>query len=315
MNILTVSDGGLFTTIQDIGRYGFQKYGVPVSGPMDHFAFRAANLLVGNSEGKAGLEITILGPKLKFNETTTVAVTGADMGLLLDNKPQPRWSPIEVPPENEISFSGLKNGARAYLAIAGGLDVPKVMGSRSTYTRSQIGGFNGRALIAGDKISIQTHNGNMPLNGRIMHKNQIPNYSDHPTLRVLLGPQDDAFTRKGMATFLNSIFKVTTNSDRVGYRLEGPTIEHKGSADIISDGIPFGAVQVTGDGQPIVLMADRGTTGGYAKIATIITPDIPKMAQVAPGQFVSFRCVNMHDALAALREQEIVLEQLQNAKL
>ncbi len=302
MEIFEVIQPGLLTTVQDMGRYGYQQYGVPVSGAMDDYALRIANLLVGNDEGEACLEITLLGLQLRVLEDTVVAITGAELSPLLNNSSLPMWEAVTVSPGDTISFPWSKKGCRSYLAVAGGIDVPKVMGSRSTYVKSHIGGFKGRPLQVGDRLkSGEAHPGAL---GIRLPSQYIPEYQNQSELRVILGPQDDHFTEEGIHTFLHAEYAVSTEADRVGYRLQGPRIEHKIGADIISDGIPLGAVQVPRDGLPIVLLADRQTTGGYTKIAVVITVDIPKLAQAKPGDKVRFSQITEEGAHRSLREHE-----------
>ena len=304
MKIIEVVDGGMLTTIQDLGRYGYQRYGVPTSGAMDLFSLRAANRLVGNPDEAACLEMTLVGPRLRFVAPATIAVTGGDLGARLNGGVLPTWRSALVESGAELWFAGPQAGIRAYLAVAGAVDVPLVLGSRSTYTRSRLGGLEGRKLQAGDALHVA---GDRPvlLGGTLLlPAAQRPGYSDTHVLRVVLGPQDDRFTAAGIATFFTSTYAVAQQSDRMGYRLSGPRIEHLRGPDIISDGTPFGAVQVAGDGVPIVLLADRGTAGGYTKIATVIGPDIPKLAQAVPGDTVTFESVGLDDAYAAVREQE-----------
>lgn len=302
MEIFKVIQPGLLTTVQDLGRYGYQQYGVPVSGAMDDYALRIANLLVGNNEGEACLEMTLLGPQLQVLGDTAVAITGADLSPMLNNSSIPMWAAVAVGPGDTISFPCPRGGCRSYLAVAGGIDVPRVMGSSSTYTKSHIGGFEGRALHAGDYLkSGRVRPGIL---GRGLPPQYVPEYRKQSELRVMLGPQDDYFTENGIHTFLHSEYTVSMEADRVGYRLQGSRIEHKTSADIISDGIPLGAVQVPRDGLPIVLLADRHTTGGYTKIAVVITADIPKLAQAKPGDKVRFRQITEAAAHRALNDYE-----------
>ena len=313
MDIIEVIEGGLFTTVQDLGRHRYQRYGVPVSGAMDQFALRVANLLVGNQEGEAGMEITLVGAQLRFLADTVVAITGADLGPHLDGQPLPTWQPIAVAEGGVLSFAEARDGMRAYLALAGGIDVPVVLDSRSTYIRSRLGGLEGRILAQGDLLSTSWEEPAARVEGRRMPSEHIPTYGHGHALRVVMGPQEDAFTQEGIQTFLSSTYTVTPLIDRIGYRLEGPHIQHIGGADIISDGTPFGAIQVTGDHMPIVLLADRGTTGGYTKIANVISVDIPRLAQAAPGDTVTFHSVGLEEAHQALREQEKVLQQIGRA--
>lgn len=303
---LEALDPGILTTVQDRGRYGYQRGGVPVSGAMDEFALRTANLLVGNSSGQAGLEMTVVGPTLRFLLDTSIAVTGADMSAAIDGEPMPRWQAVSVAKGSVLAFDGLRDGMRAYLAISGGIDVPLVMGSRSTYIKSRIGGLEGRPLKNGDVIpalDADDHAGARSLPSGY----SVPSYGSDHTIRLVLGPQRHAFTEEAIASFLSSVFSVSSESDRMGYRLEGPPVYHAGDADIVSDGNPLGAVQVPGDGIPRVLMADRGTTGGYTKIATVIGPDVGLLAQSMPGTTISFKAISIEEAHEVLREQEAVL--------
>ena len=310
MHVIEVLDGGMFTTVQDLGRYGYQRYGVPVSGAMDTFALRAANLLVGNQEGDAGLEMTMAGPHLRFLDETVVAVTGADLMPTLDGNPISMWQPVAVQKDAELQFHGLRDGVRAYLAIAGGVDVPSMLGSRSTYTRANIGGLEGRSLAHGDRMAGSS--GMERVEARRFPQGAVPRYGHTLRLRATPGQQYDAFTEQGIEAFLSSSYTVTPRSDRIGYRLEGPPIEHKTGADIVSDGIPLGAVQVTGDGMPIVLLADRGATGGYTKIATVISADIMRLAQAAPGDVVTFQIATLQEAREALLKQESLIQEIRN---
>lgn len=304
MKAIEVIDGGMLTTVQDLGRYGYQRYGVPTSGALDRFSLRAANRLVGNADDSAGLEVTLVGPRLTFLVPATIALTGANLTARLDGRPVPRWQSVLVDAGAVLSFGQPRDGLRAYLAVAGGIDVPVVLGSRSTYTRSKLGGVAGRPLKAGDILHLC---GDRPvlLGGALrMPEASRPVYGHAQGLRVVLGPQADRFTPRGIDTFLSSSYTVAPQSDRMGYRLTGPAIEHLRGPDIVSDGTPFGAVQVAGDGVPIVLFADRGTAGGYTKIATVIGPDLPRLAQAAPGDTITFARVELDAAYAAVREQE-----------
>ncbi|MEX2270012.1 MAG: biotin-dependent carboxyltransferase family protein [Vicinamibacterales bacterium] len=309
MDAIEVIDGGFFTTVQDLGRYGYQRYGVPVSGAMDLFALRAANLLVGNPRSAAALEVTLTGPRLRFLTDAVIAVAGADMEPRLDDWPVPMWRPVAASEGAVLAFGATRGGLRAYLAVVGGIDVPVVLGSRSTFPRAGLGGFQGRPIRVGDVLATCGD----PLarvEGRRFPTEQIPTYTHHHTIRVILGPQDDAFTAEGLSTFFSATYMVTPKSDRIGCRLDGPPVPHKGSPDIISDGVPFGAVQIAGDGFPMVLAADRGTTGGYAKLATVISADLPRLAQALPGDRVTFRAVSLDEAHRAVDEEEAVLDRL-----
>lgn len=310
MEILEVLDGGMLTTVQDLGRYGYQRYGVPVSGAADTFALRAANRIVGNAETAAGLEMTLVGPGLRVLAACVMAVAGADLSARLDATLLPLWEPFVAPAGSVLSFGETRDGVRAYLAAHGGIDVPAVLGSRSTTVALRLGGFEGRPLRAGDRLAVP---GNRPaprVEARRVSRDDVPAYGHHHVLRVVLGPQEAAFTADGIRTLTSSSYTVSARSDRVGCRLDGPPIEHAGRPDIVSDGSPNGAVQVAGDGMPIVLLADRGTTGGYTKIATVIGVDLPRLAQAAAGDTVAFRPATVEEAHALVREQRRVLDRV-----
>ena len=303
---LEIVTPGLLTTVQDRGRYGYQRYGVPVSGAMDEFALRAANLLVGNDQGAACLEMTVLGPTARFLQDARIAVTGGDLTATLNGEALPRWQPVDVAKDSELGFRNMRDGMRAYMAVAGGIDVPLVMGSRSTYLPSGIGGFEGRALAAGDVVSAFPPDTAGPAR-RLPSGYEPPAYGSHHEIRVVMGPQADAFGQEAVDVLLGSTFTISLDSDRMGYRLEGAEVSHATGPDIVSDGNAPGAIQVPGSGVPTVLLADRGTTGGYTKIATAISADLGKLAQAVPAQTVSLTAVDVEEATAAAREQESVL--------
>lgn len=300
---LTVLAPGLITTVQDLGRYGYQQYGVPVSGAADPRSARLANLLVGNDENEAVLECTVLGPRLRFDGPAVIALTGGDLGARLDGRPLQRYRALAVKAGQELSFSGLRSGCRAYLAFAGGPDVPSVMGSRSTCMKAGLGGFKGRKLEKGDVLAFREEKETLPgMESRVLGEDFSP--QKQYELHVVPGPQDDLFTEEGLRTFLGESYTVTAQSDRMGCRLEGPVIAHRGSADIISDGISFGAVQVPGDGKPIIMLADRQTTGGYTKIATVITADFRFLGQLKGGDTVRFKAVGIEQAQLLYRLEQ-----------
>lgn len=302
MRAFEVIQPGAFTTVQDLGRYGYQKYGVSISGAMDRFALRVANLLVGNEEGEAAIEATIIGPKLKALSKMRVAFTGADLSPEIDGKPALRWRALDAPEGSILSFGALKSGCRAYLALSGGIDFPVVMGSRSIHTRSNLGG-NGRALAKGDVLKIKESGiRNQETAGRQLPEDQVPIYGRQWKVRVVLGPQHDYFTRRGIETFLKGEYEITAQADRMGYRLKGPKIEHKGGPDILTDATPPGSIQVPGDGMPIILLADGQTTGGYSKIATVASVDQDLLAQARPGDKVRFQRVTITEAHHLLEE-------------
>ncbi|MCP4543042.1 MAG: biotin-dependent carboxyltransferase [Chloroflexi bacterium] len=295
---MEVTQPGLLTTVQDLGRRGYERFGVPVAGAMDTFALRAANTLVGNPPEAAGLEITAVGPTLRATVNCLISVCGADLGLRVNGWPIPNWVSAFVRRGWRIEFDGQRSGCWAYLAVAGGINVPVVMGSRATYLRGGFGGLEGRALQAGDLLPIAPVDWHLPTRAaRQLPSGFLPSYDDQPTVEVILGPQAGAFTEEGVRIFLGSEYQVSLTADRMGYRLQGPTIAHQGSADIVSDGIALGSVQVPADRQPIVMMADRQTAGGYPKIAVVTSADVPLLAQCLPGQGnVRFRETSVEDA-------------------
>jgi antagonist of KipI len=296
MTIMKILKPGMYTTIQDLGRYNYQKSGMTASGAMDQFSLRVANIILGNKDGEAGIEVTLIGPEIKFQGEALIAVTGGNLVPMINNKAIDMWSQVKVSDGDVLSFGGVKSGCRSYIAIANGIDVPEVMGSKSTYAKGKVGGFQGRILKANDEIKIEKAGGNN-FNSIIGIPTEfIPCYSKDNTVRVVMGPQDDYFTGQGIDTFFSGQYEVTNEADRMGYRLSGPKISHKASADIISDGITMGSVQVPGHGAPIIMMADRQTTGGYTKIATVITPDINIVGQLKPGDSIRFKAIDIEEA-------------------
>ena len=295
----TVLNPGVLTTVQDFGRIGYQQFGVSVSGAMDPRAMRFANLLVGNPENEAVLECTMLGPQLQFDETTIIAVTGGNLGPTLDGQPLKTYCAYKVNAGQTLRFAGLRSGCRDYIAFAGGLDIPEVMGSRSTYMKAKIGGFKGRKLEKGDAIGFRDPKTELfNLDKRSLTPEFVPR--DVYTLHVIMGPQDDMFTEEGIKTFLSETYTVTPEFDRMGCRLDGPVIAHVNGGDIISDGIAFGAVQVPSAGKPIIMLADRQTTGGYTKIANVMTADFRILAQLKAGDKVRFEKISVAAAQEAL---------------
>jgi biotin-dependent carboxylase-like uncharacterized protein len=298
---LFVVDPGLLTTVQDRGRFGLQRVGVPPSGPLDRAAFVVANRLVGNPDGAASLECTIKGPRLEAQHDAVVAVAGAPMGFTINGHDAPSWTAVRVRPGDVLAFQMAQAGCRAYLAVAGGIDVPLALGSRATYLRGRLGGQGGRALQKGDALPVgPPPPGGGAGDGRTVPPGVRPAYPAEVECRVVLGPQADRFTPAGVAALLGDGFEVTPQADRMGYRLKGPAIEHVRGHDIVSDGIPLGGIQVPGEGQPIVLLVDHQTTGGYTKIATVIGADIGAIGQTRPGQRIRFRRVTLEEAHAAL---------------
>lgn len=304
---IRIEQPGALSTVQDMGRFGYLASGVTESGAMDREALAEADRIVGNETGAAGIEMTLMGLSAVFDSDGVIALTGADMGARLDGEPVPRYSAVSVRSGETLTCGMASEGCRAYLAVRGGIDVPVVMGSRSTNLRSHMGGFEGRALQAGDELPVghvaAAEDGNTPgaCGEAEIH---LPHYSHEVTVRVVPGPQDEAFTEQGKHTFFHSTYTVKPESDRMGMRLTGDKIESCGGVDIISDGILFGSVQITNGGEPIIMMADHQTTGGYAKIATVCSFDLPKLSQLVPGDRVNFEEVSLERARQLLLHPE-----------
>ncbi len=280
---------GLLTTVQDLGRPGLGRFGVSTGGAVDRAALILGNRLVGNPPGAAALETTLAGPRLHFAESAVIAVTGADLGATVDGGPIPCWEPVLVPAGGEVAFSGGHGrGVRAYLCVAGGIEAATALGSRSTDLTGRFGGVEGRALQAGDALPLGRPAAPPDdLLRRRLASTPVAQESS-VTLRCTLGPQQDRFTEEGVEAFIRARYTASTKSDRMGVRLTGPKVELSRGADMLSEGIAPGAVQVPGDGQPIALLTPRHTVGGYPKIATVIGPDLDKLAQVRPGDTVAF---------------------------
>ena len=303
---ITILNQGLLTTVQDGGRIGYQAFGVSVSGVMDPRAMNIANILVGNDDNEAVLECTMMGPQIRFDVSNVIAVTGGDLGASIDGQPIPTYRAVKVQAGQTLRFTGLRGGCRAFIAFAGGLDIPLVMGSRSTYMKAKIGGLEGRKLQKDDVIGFRDPK-------ETIHNFDIRGFTPEfvprkeYTLRVILGPQDDMFTDEGLKTFLSETYTVTPEFDRMGCRLDGPVIAHKNGGDIISDGIAFGAIQVPSAGKPIIMLADRQTTGGYTKIANVITADFRLLAQMKAGDKVRFEKTSIAAAQEALLAQRATM--------
>ena len=309
---IQIINGGFLTTIQDMGRYGYQETGMSVSGVMDTRAASLANILVGNDTNEAVIEITMMGPTMKFTEDEIIAVTGGDLGAKIDGKPVERYRAVLVKAGQTLSFMGMYGGSRAYIAFAGGLDIPVVMGSRSTNLKSKVGGYEGRKLGTGDEIAFRAPASWLPHMAERVYG--LPSYGAKEwTLRVVMGPQDDCFTDKGINTFLNSTYTISNEYDRMGCRMDGPVIEHVTDGNIISDGIAFGAIQVPTEGKPIIMMADRQTTGGYTKIANVISADFRLLGQLKAGDKVKFEKVSIQAAQEALLNQRAALRTLRRS--
>jgi antagonist of KipI len=308
---VTVIKPGMLTTVQDSGRWGYQSQGVPVAGPMDPVSHRLANALVGNARDAALLEITLLGPELEFEDQRLVAVTGADFQLLLDGRSTPQHAPFTVSAGSHLRFGSRRLGARAYLAVSGGIVVTPVLGSRSTHLISGMGGVGGRALLGGDRLPLGDPS--LPQGIALAPQDALVALPDrHAIIRVLPGPQVDYFASDALDVLQSAPYTIAQNSDRMGFRLQGPALTHARGADIISDATPLGVLQVPASGQPILLMADRQTTGGYPKIATVIAADMTLAGQLAPSDTITFVVCTPGDAIKALIAQERALMTLED---
>lgn len=302
---LEIISPGPLATVQDLGRYGFGKYGVPPSGALDPFSLRMANLLVGNPEGSAGIEVTLMGFRARILTNVAVAVTGGNLQPEVNNETLPMWFCRTLKRGDLLSLRGPKTGCRAYVALGGGVDVPVVLESRCTNLSSGFGGFEGRALRTGDRIISRSPQRHLTRAGHGLDPGLLPEYGNQWSLRALLGPQGDEFPSAAREKFFSSYFKAMPQSDRTGIRLGGPALHRTPELpeSIISEGVTPGTVQVPGDAQPIIILVET-VTGGYRKIATVISADRPLLGQIKPGDKVCFQEVSMKGALEALRTME-----------
>jgi antagonist of KipI len=307
---MRVKKPGLFTTVQDLGRPNAISAGVPPGGAMDRFAHRAANLLVGNDESAATLECTLSGPELVALANCLVAITGADFDPRVNGRPEPTWTGMFLSAGDELSFAGRRSGGRAYIAVAGGVSGDRWLGSLSTNVLAARGGMHGRHLIAGDLIGVGGAPSTPAISGRHLGRNLQPDYADH-TLRAIAGPHMRRLGTDGRKAFFSSTFKVSRDADRMGYRLEGPALDASGE-ELLSFGLAAGAVQVPRSGQPILLMADHHTAGGYPVVATVASAAMPVAAQLLPGDEVRFMEVSVEAALRMRAVQRAALDALTN---
>lgn len=342
---LYVVDPGVLSTVQDEGRQGFLGSGFTSSGAMDKRAYRKGCTLLGNAPGAASLEFCLMGPTLRFTHDTYFALTGADFDARLDGVSVPKNQVVMVRRGQQLAVGRALRGMYGYLSVMGGFDESLVMGSRSTNLKCGVGGHGGRALVHGDvlwaasqmpgyrpgiwgsaesvgsaaaavALCLEDSVGDSDAVGLSNAESGLACETDDSlfyqfdqpfvTLRVVLGPQDDLFTLEGIESFLNCEYEMTTQSDRMGARLEGPEITTKHGSDIVSDGIAFGAVQVPNHGKPIIMLADRQTTGGYAKIATVASIDIPKLVQCRPGSKVRFQAISVEEAQGLVRKEALL---------
>ena len=321
---IKVRQPGLLTTVQDTGRFGKYDIGMPPSGAMDVFSYQVGNYLVGNEEGAAGLEITYWGPELEFTEDAVIAITGAEMPPKINDEAAATWETLKVEAGDVLSFDYLKSGARSYLAVAGGIDVPEFLGSRSTYTLIGLGGHEGRALQEGDELKIgEARDGAEERVGMALDEGQIPTYPTETELRVIIVLASYCITEKGMEEFLNTEWTVTPDADRVGYRYTGCELEFvereqpagagAEQANVVDFGYPVGSIQVPGGVEPIILMNDAVTGGGYATIGTVISVDRDKLAQTKTNDKTRFRSVDLEEALEARKQRRQQMEEIRQS--
>lgn len=316
---LTVHTGGLSTTVQDLGRPGRYEIGMPPSGAMDQFSLRVANLLVGNPENAAGLEATYVGPTLEFGDERVVALTGGDAGATVNGTAVPTWEAFVVGPGDVLSFEMIESGARPYIAVSGGIDVPEYLGSRSTYTLIGLGGFEGRKLNDGDSLPLGAA-GIAVQPGTRIESSLIPTYASTVEVRTVVGLCSYRLTPDALTTFLGTPWRITKDADRVGYRLRGGTLDFvereqpfgagSDASNVVDLGYPLGSIQVPGGDEPIVLLGDAVTGGGYATIGTVISVDRDLFGQAKTGDTVSFRPVVIDEAMAARGQRRRELDQI-----
>ena len=320
---IEVINPGMLTTVQDGGRFGYQHLGVTPSGAMDSMALRTANLLVHNSEQAAALELTVKGPTLKFHQEAVIAITGADMAPHVDDMPVPCYRPVHIPSSATLSFTHAPAGWRSYIAVAGGFDLPAVLGSRSTCLLAGQGGFQGRALQQADELPLCGFT--METYARWLKQCQNRNIANYPTwyaragatgqnspvlLRIIEGRQSSWFSEDTLTSLVTRPYEVSSDSNRMGYRLQGDSLNEDQLPEMRSEAVSAGSIQVPPDGQPIILMADRQPTGGYPKIAQVISADLPKVAQMRPGQYLYFYPTTLSQAQQALLQQEYDLARM-----
>ena len=310
MDALRVETAGLLTTVQDLGRPSAVAAGVPPGGAMDRFAHSAANLLAGNDARAATLECTLTGPRLVAERSCLVAITGADLDPRINGKPVPMWTGIFLSAGDRLTLTTRRSGARAYVAVAGGVAADRWLGSQSTYLLAARGGMHGRALVVGDTIAVTESSGSPAVAGRELPRHLRPDYGDH-ALRAMAGPHIGRLGLAGRHTLFTSVFTVSHHADRMGYRLDGPDLDTSGE-ELLSFGLTAGVVQLPAGGKPILLMADQQTVGGYPVIATVVRASLPIAAQLAPGDELRFAEVDIDEALRMRRAQESALDSLRD---
>ncbi|KJS66095.1 MAG: hypothetical protein JL50_13145 [Peptococcaceae bacterium BICA1-7] len=317
MGLVRVIEGGALTTVQDLGRFGYQGSGIPVSGPMDRSALYLANAALGSPEGSPGLECTLSGPVLQLDSDELLCITGGELGVTLDGYPCPMWRPVPVRKNSVLSFSGPKKGLRSYICFKGGIRCPAVLGSSSTLLVASLGGIEGRELRAGDVFLTGGQSGSLPREA----DREIPAHLRTSVIegctevRVLPGPQDNIFGPGARETFLASEYTVTSRADRMGYLLSGPPVPAEGLQAGYSRGIPLGGIQIDGQGLPIVALSDRQTVGGYPQIAVVISADMDLFAQLKPGDRIRFNAVTLDAAQEMWRQKILAMRQFKEKAL
>ena len=305
MTRLVVHSCGPGMTVQDAGRIGAQRFGISGSGVMDRDSYMLANALVGADDGAAVLEFSVFGGRFSVDEAVMVAVTGGSCPIAVDGRSVAPWISFRLDPDSTLTIGPLSDAVYGYLAIAGGIDVPLFMGSRSTHSRSDMGGFNGRALQPDDVLNLYPATGG----DRTLGVGHLPNRAKG-MIRIVAGPQDDYFSSEAWDLLLGQPFTVTNQRDRMGMLLDGPKLEHTKGFNIVSDAVTFGSIQVPGAGKPIVLLADRQSTGGYPKIATVASCDLGGLAQTVPGDIIRFECISAEDAEVLARASHSTLQRM-----
>ena len=305
MTTIVVQSPGLFTTVQDLGREGFGPMGVSPSGAADPISLRLGNRLVGNADGAAGLEVTLVGGTFLFPEGAVMALTGSDFDATLDNAPVGLWTAFEAKPGQTVRLGATRSGARCYLCVQGGIAVKPFLNSASTHILSGLGGLDGRPLRKGDVLKIGS--AKAPFRKRTVAPEILRRLSPRKVLRATPGPQSDWFSESSLQAFYTRAYRVTEESDRMGLRLDGPRLPERSGGQMITEGVPLGAIQITSAGFPIILFVEQQTTGGYPKIANVISADLASLGQLRPRDEIRFEGVDWQTARSLLVEQEKLL--------
>ncbi|AMQ07840.1 biotin-dependent carboxyltransferase family protein [Sporosarcina psychrophila] len=319
--MINVLKPGLHTTIQDFGRVGYYEIGMPPSGALDKYSYSVANLLVGNDPKAAVLEITYMGPELEFKENTLIAITGGEIPPKINRESVPMYETLKINAGDVLSFDFLKNGARVYLSVAGGIDVPEIMSSRSTYTLSKIGGINGRALKEGDTLFIGNLKNKSIKEGVKLPPELITEFSNTHELRIIEGLYNHRITQESRERFFEIEWTVTPDANRVGYRLKGERLNFvprkqpygagSNPSNVVDVGYPIGSIQIPDGIEPIILLNDAVTSGGYATVGTVISADLDVLAQAKTHDKLKFISISMGEALQVRKEQNKRIEMIE----